>query len=53
MIYDIIAACPSGYDLLVCYLSMMGYSLAEIAQQTGDSKTGIHRRLQAIKKRVK
>lgn len=52
MIHDIIAACPSGYDLLICYLSMMGYSLAEIAQQTGDSKTSVFRRLKRIRERL-
>lgn len=52
MIYDIIAACISGYDLLICYLSMMGYSLAEIAQETGDSKTSVFRRLRQIKERM-
>lgn len=52
MIYDIISACPSGYDLLVCYLRFCGYTLQEIAQQTSDSKTGIYRRLQAIRDRL-
>lgn len=52
MIYDIIRACPSGYDLLVCYLRFCGYTLQEIAQQTSDSKTGIYRRLQAIRERL-
>lgn len=52
MIYEIIAACPSGYDLLLCYLRFCGYSLGEIAQETGDSKTGVYRRLERIKKRI-
>ncbi len=52
MIYDIIRACPSGYDLLLCYLRFCGYSLGEIAQQTGDSKTSVFRRLKAIRERT-
>ena len=52
MIHDLLAACSSGYDLLIVYLAALGYSLQEIATATGDSKTGIHRRLTRIKKRI-
>lgn len=52
MIHDIIAACISGYDLLLVYLAMQGYSLSEIAGMTNDSKTTIFRRLRAIRERT-
>lgn len=49
MIYDIIAACGCGLDLLIVYLSMQGYSLREIAAQTQTSKTDVYRRLRRIR----
>ena len=52
MIYDLLAACSSGYDLLLCYLSLYGLSLAEIAAETGESKTTIWRRLSRIRERM-
>ena len=52
MIHDLLAACSCGYDLLVVYLAAIGYSLQEIATATGDSKTGIYRRLNRIKRKI-
>ena len=49
MIHDLISACNCGFDLLVIFLAWQGYSLAEIAQKTGESKTSVFRRLQRIK----
>ena len=52
MIYDLLAACSCGYDILLVYLSLYGLSLAEIAAETGDSKTSVWRRLSRIRARM-
>ena len=52
MIHDLISACSCGFDLLVVFLAWEGYSLQEIATETGESKTSVFRRLQRIRKEV-
>lgn len=52
MIYDLLAACQSGYDLLILYLAFLGLSRAEIAAEIGSSKTSVHRILARIRNDV-
>lgn len=52
MIYDILASCRSGLDLLTVFLSWSGWSLGEIADEIGEHKSTTCRRLQSIRERL-
>ena len=45
---DIITACNCGFDVLLVYLRMIGYSYREIARETGSTVYEIYNRLQDI-----
>lgn len=52
-ITDLLLSCRSGYDLLLVYLRLYGFTLGEIARETGTPKTTIYRQLQQIYSRYK
>lgn len=52
-ITDLLLSCRSGYDVLLVYLRLYGFSLGEIAKETGTPKTTIYRQLQQIYSRYK
>ena len=52
MIYNILSACHTGYDILLVFLKWQGFSLSEIAEMTSDSKAQVFRQIQRIKERM-
>lgn len=49
---DILAACLSGYELLLVYLRLYGLTVSEIARELGTYDNSIHRDLQRIQARL-